>query len=69
MAPESRITVSINRAADEALSRLTDGSGLTKTEVVNRAVTLYAYVTESQAAGNDLLLRTPGGEVERVRLI
>ena len=69
MAPESRITVSMNRAADDALGRLTDHSGLSKTEVVNRAVTLYAYVTESQAAGSDLLLRNPEGEVERVRLI
>lgn len=68
--PENeRLHVLLIPASSEALGNTVTTSGLSKTDVVNRAIQLYAFVTESQAAGNDLLLRTPEGEVERVRLI
>jgi hypothetical protein len=66
--PESeRLHVLLIPASSEALGKAT-ATGVSKTDVVNRAIQLYAFVTEQQAAGSDLLLRTPEGEVERVRL-
>lgn len=45
-------------------------SGMTKTDIINRAVTLYAYVDARIAAGDDLLIRSSAtGDVERIKLI
>lgn len=66
--PENeRLHVLLTPASSDALGKATS-NGVSKTDVVNRAIQLYTYVAESQAAGSDLLLRTPEGEVERVRL-
>lgn len=65
-----RITVGFypRNAAD--LRTLAERSGMTKADIVNRAVALYAYVEGRTAAGDDLLIRDAAtGDVERIRLL
>jgi hypothetical protein len=65
-----RITVGLCRKVVGELELLQSLTGLSKTDIVNRAVTLYAFVTEQTTAGKDLLVRDGNtGEVERVRLL
>lgn len=65
-----RITVGLIPKAVADLEQLQDSTGLSKTDLVNRAVSLSAFVTEQLNAGNELLLRNPeSGEVSRVHLL
>lgn len=44
-------------------------AGDSKTDTVNRAVQLYAFIVAAQAAGQDVLIRTPGSdELEKIIL-
>ena len=52
-----RITVTLIREAEAHLQRLMDRTGLSKTDLVNRAITLYEFVDGQQRAGRDLLVR------------
>lgn len=49
-----RVTTSLIPRTVEELSRLQDETGLSKTDLVNRAISLYAFVTKQLAAGRDL---------------
>ncbi len=56
--------------ASEGLQRLMVSTGLSKTDVVNRAITLYEYIDSQLQAGNDLILRDPKtGESQIIRLL
>ena len=64
-----RITVALIPKAAEALQQLMVSTGLSKTDIVNRALTLYEYI-DSQLAGNDLILRNKKtGDTEVIRLL
>lgn len=65
-----RITVGlIPKVADE-LDHLRDVTGLSKTDLVNRAVSLSAFVTDRLNEGYELVLRDPElGVQERVHLL
>lgn len=65
-----RITVAlIPRAADD-LQKVQERTGLSKTDIVNRAISLYEFIDAQLRTGNDLLIRNPGtGETEIVRLL
>jgi hypothetical protein len=65
-----RITVALVPKAVEGLQRLGASTGLSKTDIVNRAITLYEYIDSQLQADNDLLLRDQKtGETQIIRLL
>lgn len=65
-----RITVALVPKANEALQRLMASTGLSKTDVVNRAITLYEYIDAQLQEGRDLILRdAKTGETQIIRLL
>jgi hypothetical protein len=52
-----RITVALISRAAADLERLQARAGLSKTDIVNRAITLYEFIDEQMDAGRDVLLR------------
>jgi hypothetical protein len=65
-----RITVGLHTHPAGELARLVTATGMTKADLVNRAIVLYARVHTRVEAGDDLVLRpAAGGEVERVWLL
>ena len=64
-----RITVTLVPKAAGGLERLRERTHLSKTDLVNRAVTLYEFVEEQIAGGSAVLIRTPDGTVSEVRFL
>jgi hypothetical protein len=65
-----RITVALIRKAGEDLQQLQDKTGLSKTDIVNRAISVYKFIESETEAGNDLLVRNPKtGETQLVRFV
>jgi hypothetical protein len=65
-----RVTVPLIPKAAAGLLRLQDRTRLSKTDVVNRAITLYEFVDERTRAGQEILIRdTQTQETQLVRLI
>ena len=52
-----RITVALIPKVAKDLQTLQERTGLSKTDLVNRAITLYEFVDEHQSAGRELLIR------------
>ena len=68
--PLDRITVALVPKAGEDLQHLQDRTGLSKTDIVNRAITLYEFIDAQLQDGNDLILRDQRtGEDRLVRLL
>ena len=60
--PATRITVAlIDRAATD-LQATHDRTQLSKTDIVNRAISLYEFVNAEQNAGGELILRRDGND-------
>ncbi len=69
VAPD-RITVALIPRAAEDLQQLQDGTGLSKTDLVNRAITLYEFIEAQLRAGRELLVRDPETkETQLIRLL
>lgn len=51
LANSNRITVGLTRRSAGELARLADDSGLSKTDLVNRAISLYALMTDRAEDG------------------
>lgn len=65
-----RITVALVRRAQEDLQQLQDRTGLSKTDIVNRAITVYEFIESQEQAGNDLFVRDhKTGETQLVRFL
>jgi len=65
-----RITVALIPKAGEDLQRLQDRTSLSKTDITNRAITLYEFIDAQMRAGRDILIRDSGtGESQIVRLL
>jgi hypothetical protein len=65
-----RLTVALIPMAGDELQRLQDRTGLSKTDLVNRAITLYEFVDAQLTNDRDLLVRdNRTRETELVRLI
>lgn len=56
-ASQSRITVSLTPKATAGLAALHARAGLSKTDLVNRALALYEFLDGQVRAGNDLIVR------------
>jgi len=71
--PSERLTITLAPDAIDALAALQVRTGLSKTDVLNRAVQIYNMLDEATRNGSEVLLRTPragtGGEIERVRFL
>ena len=66
----AQITVPLIPRAWNELLRLQDRTHLSKTDVVNRAITLYAFIDERTRAGQEILIRDKETqEIQLVRLI
>lgn len=65
-----RITVALIPKAGEDLQHLQDWTGLSKTDITNRAISLYEFIDAQMRAGRDVLIRdNKTGEVQLVRLL
>lgn len=65
-----RITVALIPKVGDDLHRLQERTGLSKTDLVNRAITLYEFVEAQLAAGRDLLVRdSESGELQTVLIL
>jgi uncharacterized protein (DUF342 family) len=52
-----RITVALVPKVAEELQRLQDRTSLSKTDLANRAITLYEYINDQLSAGKEVLIR------------
>ncbi|HEV2452211.1 MAG TPA: hypothetical protein VGS62_09830 [Streptosporangiaceae bacterium] len=65
-----RITVSLIPKAAADLALLGDRTGLSKTDLANRAISLYEFIDAQLRAGNDLLVRDrKTGETQLIRFL
>ncbi len=65
-----RITVVLIPEAAADLARLQGRTGLSKTDLVNRAISLYEFTDTQLRAGMDLIVRNrTTGEAQLVRLL
>jgi hypothetical protein len=64
-----RITVALIPKAAADLQSLQDRSGLSKTDLANRAITLYEFIDAQIREGKEVLIRDPATkETQRVHL-
>jgi hypothetical protein len=52
-----RITVALIRQSADDLQHLQDKTSLSKTDLVNRAITLYEFIDSQLRSGQDLILK------------
>lgn len=65
-----RITVGLVPRVSEQLQRLQERTSFSKTDLVNRAITLYEYVEAEASKGNDLLVRQKdSGELFVIKIL
>jgi hypothetical protein len=65
-----RITVALIPKAGADLQRLQDRTSLSKTDLVNRAITLYEFIESQQSADRDVLIRdNKTGEIQTVMFL
>ena len=65
-----RITVALIPKAAEDLQRLQERTSLSKTDIANRAITLYEFIEEQLRAGREVLIRdSKTGETQIVRFL
>lgn len=68
--PVERITVALIPKVAEDLQHLLERTGLSKTDVVNRAITLYEFIDTQLQDGRDLLIRdNKTGETQTVLIL
>ena len=70
LSPVSRVTVSLIPKAATELSVLQAQTGMSRTDLVNRAVSLYAMWSDEVAAGREFKVHDPAtGETQSVRVL
>jgi hypothetical protein len=66
----TRVTVNLNRQAVHALETVSDATGYSKTDTINRALQVYAIVQEIMARNDGVLqIRHADGELERIHIV
>lgn len=63
-----RVTVNLSPASSAALDRAVDITGDSKTDTINRALQIYAMLTDAVDDGGQILIRYANGDMERQRL-
>jgi hypothetical protein len=65
-----RITVALVAKVAEELRRIQERTGLSKTDAVNRAISVYEFIDAQASAGQELILRNPEtGQEQLVRFL
>lgn len=64
-----RFTVTLIATAATAVGTLMRITGMSKTDVINRAVQVYAFLAQQMADGKEILLRDEEGNLERVHIV
>jgi hypothetical protein len=64
-----KYTVKLRPEAFVSLCDTADHEHISRTDVINRAIQVYAVLAKHMAEGKELLLVSPGEEVERMRII
>lgn len=64
-----QITVPLIPKAADDLARTGERGKLNRTDIVNRAISLYSFVDEELASGAELLLRRPDGSTYLIGFI
>ncbi|CAM5650251.1 hypothetical protein [Streptomyces avidinii] len=68
--PDSeRYSVTLCPPAVTIVSELTAATGVSKSDVINRAVLLLGFIERERAKGNDLMVRDASGALERIHII
>lgn len=67
-AATDRITVALIAEAAEAMSKVQARTGLKKVDIVNRALAIYEFIDAELRAGNHVLLRSPEGREQLVKI-
>jgi hypothetical protein len=68
--PAERITIALIPKVGIYLQRLQERTSLSKTDLANRAITLYEFIDAQLRAGRDLIVRDrETGETQLVRLL
>ena len=65
----NRITVGLIKKADEALDELSSDTGLSKSDLVNRALQLYKFIEDEKAKGNTIWVHTPDDKAAQVHFV
>ncbi len=68
-ADNERFTVTLIATAAQAVGTLMRVTGLSKTDVINRSVQVYAFLAQQMADGKEILLRDEEGNTERVHIV
>jgi uncharacterized protein YqfB (UPF0267 family) len=64
-----QLTVALIPKAESDLQKLRDRTNLSRTDITNRAITLYEFIDAQLQAGNDVQIRDHRtGEIRQVRL-
>jgi len=67
--PLERITVNLTGRASRALELATELTGDTKTDTINRALQVYAYLEEVTSRGGSIYVRESGdADLERLKI-
>ncbi|MFG2712859.1 hypothetical protein ACGFX2_20220 [Streptomyces goshikiensis] len=64
-----RYSVTLCPPAVTAVAELVAASGVSKSDVVNRAVLLLGFIERERAKGHDLMIRDTAGALERIHII
>jgi hypothetical protein len=68
--PAERITVALIPKAAAELQSLQERTGLSKTDLVNRAISLYEFINAQLHEGKEVLIRDPAkNETQLVHLL
>jgi hypothetical protein len=67
--PLERVTVNLIGRASRALQRVVDLTGDSKTDALNRAIQVYAYLEEIESNGGDIYIReSKDAELQLVKM-
>jgi len=67
--PLEKVTVNLTKRSVEALDDLVEATGETKTDAINKALQVYAFIQRQLDAGGALYLREAGGDqAERLQI-
>lgn len=66
--PLTRLSVNLNEETAEALKTIVQWKGVTYTEAIRRAISVYMYVLEAEDDGASFLIETSKGDRKRVVL-
>jgi hypothetical protein len=66
----TRVTVNLNRQAVQALEVVSEATGYSKTDTINRALQVYAIIQEiMQRNGGVLRVKHDDGALERIHIV